>query len=715
MTRARFAGIILAGLAISSLPVRCMAFNIYMKNASGGVDMVASSIGTIARRGSTFSSSEFRYKMTSLLFTYPDYPELGYNTPENESVARAEAERLNRQIDDLHARGIKALVHTYEIEVPKGFIPKHPELECSGAGLRVDGNKITWFIPDEKSGGMCLYKPGAREFIQRRFDELFRRLPDLDGIIFSLNESAVRPYRGTCSACADKDLEDKVRDMIQILDESVTRAMHKVRPGKDPYNVARTWGVPEYVARRDPQKVRQLVRAFLGAPDDVPIVIKVGYGDYNIFMDTAPAAVALARANSQPFLLDVGRRGVEPFAPGIFGQQNQLFFQDTACSSLAGVFYSRGRPESEDHPLKIGTLNWDTMVRLLQNPSADLMEFYSEWAGRELRLDAAAASSTSQILRNWEDVCVLGATQNGCDWEFAGGLDGCSSIDGLVRPGSRWTWNYNLFDKIGGFYGERANIYEASTDSLGTAREKYDRIIAEKRDALRLARQNVQTLAKLEGKLEDKRFQDLRVLLRQCEWWCRSREALARAFWLWWFDPRVEPKRVSKAYQEYLHILREPVGATQRDAFMTEREALEVTVARLGWPGAEGIYSFGVNELVPDGAFARELPSDVERGDPLRFWIPTTGRGSLRAEFRGSAGRYEVAVKFRNSVEGSGNLRLLVAGRIVDEWTVDRAEFPSDYWRFVDLDLSGGEDLQIDADSSGGSCRVYRIHVCRIK
>ncbi len=337
----RIAGLLGCMLAIAAV-TPADGFTIYLKDASGDLKPVAQSIGSIARRGSTFSPSEFSYKMTSLLFTYPDYPELGYNTPENEATAQAEADRLNKMIADLHSRGLKAVAHSYEIEVPKGFIPKHPELQCSGAGLRMDGTQETWFIPGEKSGGMCMYKPGAQEFIQKRFDELFRRLPDLDGVVFSMSESAVRPHNGTCATCADKTIEDKTRDMVELLDKAISSAMRKVHPEKEPYNVARSWGVPELISRRDPVKIRQVVDGFEECPRDVSAVIKVGFGDYDYYMDTAPVAIGLAKANRQPFLLDIGRRGIEPFVPGIGGRMYQRFIQDVPATLLPAYWRGEG-------------------------------------------------------------------------------------------------------------------------------------------------------------------------------------------------------------------------------------------------------------------------------------------------------------------------------------------------------------------------------------
>ncbi len=688
------------------------AFTIYMKDTSGDLRPVAVSIGSIARRGSTFSPSEFSYKMTSLLFTYPDYPELGYNTSENEATARTEAKRINRVIADLHSRGLKALAHSYEIEVPKGFIPKHPDLQCSGAGLRMDGTYETWFIPGEKSGGMCMYKPGAREFIQKRFDELFRRLPDLDGVVFSMSESAVRPHNGTCATCADKTLEDKTRDMVAFLDEAITNAMHKVHPEKEPFNVARSWGVPELISRRDPEKIKLITDGFLECPRDVPVVIKVGFGDYDFYMDTAPVAIKLAKANRQPFLLDVGRRGVEPFCPGIGGKMYQRFVQDISCDALAGILAWRGKPENDSHPFKLNTLNWDTVQALFKDPKLDMQSFYTGWAHDNLGIDQTSAAVFAKILLNWEQVLVLGGSQNGCDWPLAPG----SSIDGETRPGSRWTWNYNYFAKASGTYGLRANVYEATTDSIGSAQEKLSKILAEKAEAVRLAGESVRLIRTIKGRIDDDRYKSLEEMLLQAEWWTRHREAFAHAYWPWWFNPRVKPSTIEAAYSRYLKILEEPVGAPHRDMFYDEREQMETSVAARGLPiSGCGIYSFDCEALKTSGGFAREPISDAERGDPRRLWLPESGNGTADLRFDGPSGEYEIGVKYRDSSSGSGSMRLDVSGHKIGEWRLEKTASPSDHWLFFRCKVSRGDSVSISASSDGASCRLYRVHFRRVR
>jgi len=703
-----------AGLLACALVVALVGpaegFTIYMREASGDLKPVAVSIGSIARRGSTFSPSEFSYKMTSLLFTYPDYPELGYNTPENELTAKTEADRINAVIADLHSRGLKAVAHSYEIEVPKGFIPRHPELQCSGAGLRMDGDRETWFIPDEKSGGLCMYKPGVREFMQSRFDELFRRLPDLDGVVFSMSESAVRPHNGLCATCADRTLKDKTRDMVVFLDEAVSGAMRKVRPDKDPFNVARSWGVPELISRRNPEKIRQITDGFEECPRDVPVAIKVGFGDYDFYMDTAPVAIGLAKANRQPFLLDVGRRGVEPFVPGIGGSMYQRFVQDVSSDALAGILAWRGRPENESHPFKLNTLNWDTVQALFRDPKLDLRSFYTGWVRDNLGMDQSSAAVFASVLLNWERVLVLGGAQNGCDWPLAPG----SSIDEDIRPGSRWTWNYNYFAKASSTYGLRANIYEATTDSIGTPEEKLRKILSEKAEAVKLAKENVRLIRTIKGRIDGERYKSLEEMLLQAEWWTRHREALARAYWPWWFNARIRPGPVEKAYSAYLRILEEPVGAPHRDMFHDEREQVEVGVAARGLPiGGCGIYSFDCETLRVSGGFRREPISDAERGDPRRFWLAESGSGTASVRFDGPSGEYEIGVKYRDSSSGSGTMQLDVSGRRIGEWRMEKTGSPSDRWRFFRCKLEQGGTVTVSAKSDGASCRLYRVHFRR--
>ncbi len=352
------------------------------------------------------------------------------------------------------------------------------------------------------------------------------------------------------------------------------------------------------------------------------------------------------------------------------------------------------------------------MQVLIKNPKMDLERFYAGWSHDNLGMDERSASVFAKILLNWEQVLVLGATQNGCDWPLPPG----SSIDGEIRPGSRWTWNYNWFDKASGTYHLRANIYEATTDSIGSADEKLKKILDEKAEAVRLAQENVRLIRSIKGGMDGDRYKRLEEMLLQAEWWTRHREALAQAFWSWWFNPRVKASVVESAYSRYLKILEEPVGAPHRDMFYDEREQMETSVAARGLPlGGCGIYSFDCDALRMSGGFKREPISDAERGDPRRLWLPESGSGTATLVFDGPSATYEIGVKYRDSSTGSGTMRLSVSGNQIGEWRVEKTSSPSDYWKFFRCTLKRGDGVSVSAESDGASCRLYRVHFRRVR
>lgn len=578
-------GCVVAALLVLGpiLPKHARAYNIYVKAPDGSVSIAATAVWKIARKGLTFGKATEILNVNSLN-TYPDYPELGFDTPENRATAEATATQINSLVHSAHEQGKKALLWSYEIENPPVLIAKHPELAC--------GKGTGWYEyrqgdPRYEVNGLCLYKKGAREFIQKRFDEIFRRCPDVDGILFSLHESATRPIFGHCNACKGKSVADKIADTANLLDDCIRKAMQKVRPGKIPANYAREHGLAYAYAMGDAAKTAQVVEGLARIKRETPVIIRAGLGDYFEFMLTSPLlrrdpwefpgidTKGLAERNNHPFILDglAGTRHLDNPAclPVYNGTATQRDFQAAHCSSLVGWGYARTRTTGETTAFRLNALDIDTAAALLVNPGLDVHRFAEAWYSRELDVTPDAARILTRIVIRAYVIDVLSTSVNGVNFPLV--------ADGGVR-GDPARWNRGWWERPGHHFGSRIAVIRPETDQMSavygfgenrygfgpegrkvkmTPEEKLAYILKEKAEAVALALGSLREAKKLPPETPAKLR---REVLDQCElavWFARAREAQARAFWTWWFFPETPSSSLRRLYRQYETVLAQPI------------------------------------------------------------------------------------------------------------------------------------------------------------
>lgn len=594
-TSARILPAITATLLL--MPQGVLPYHIYSVGPDGAVTITATAVWKIARKGMMFGEGTEVLNVNALN-TYPDYPELGFDTPANRSRADQTAAEINRLVQANHEDGRRALLWSYEVENPSALLLAHPDLSC--------GNGTGWYESREgevraKVNGMCIYKPAAREFIQKRFNEILRRCPDVDGFIFSLHESSTRPIFGSCETCQTKTAAEKIRDTIDLLDECSLNAMQNVRPGKVPDNYARSHGLGYAYARDDPEKMNQAAEGLATSRKSVTLIVRGGLGDYYEFMIDSPLVRSdeyeypcphvsgLAERATHRFILDgcaaVRHLDMPACIPVYNGPALARDFRAASCSALAGWGYGRTRETGETTVFRLNALTVDSALALLANPETDLRTFVTQWYRREFGLGGTAASVLCSIVFRAYSIDILATCVNGLNFP----------LNGSGQPGSPETWNPQWYDRPGRCFATRIAAVRSQDDlapavyGFGyakygisfplanvrkTVREKLEYVLGEKAAAVHLAALSLREAQSLEGQLPDGLFRDVVNQCRLSLWFCRARQAQARAFWTWWFYPDTPQSDLRSLVRRYESIVQEPIpdGYTMSSAEIRDDE-----------------------------------------------------------------------------------------------------------------------------------------------
>lgn len=143
---------------------------------------------------------------------------------------------LRESVDHVHALGLRAMIHSYEVSIPPEFRTVYPSLyrpmvrEYRNCCAETRANREP-----------CLSDPAVRDIIATKVAETVRLVPDLDAYAFSFNESlSVTKIRHRCERCR----EIPFWQMILWLEESVRAGVESVSPKIRLFH--RLWGLNEH-------------------------------------------------------------------------------------------------------------------------------------------------------------------------------------------------------------------------------------------------------------------------------------------------------------------------------------------------------------------------------------------------------------------------------------------------------------------------------------
>ena len=163
----------------------------------------------------------------------PEYPRLA----RHRRPMRARIEALRRdaraKIAAAKKAGLKVIYHAYEPSLPTGFQDAFPQLHCKG----------TQAYSMQSSGTIrevCVYRPEVREALAVKVAEICRAFPDIDGYMYTNNESGTQTQAWhRCEHCKDIPFGRMQKYLHDAITEGIRRSGLPIRL----FN--RCWGTHE--------------------------------------------------------------------------------------------------------------------------------------------------------------------------------------------------------------------------------------------------------------------------------------------------------------------------------------------------------------------------------------------------------------------------------------------------------------------------------------
>jgi len=304
---------------------------------------------------------------------YEALPKLRARRPIGWSVERR-VDELRRLADEAHRHGLDFLIWDHEIAFPPGFVEAYPEVR--GVDYPI-----------------CFSHPFILEFVDAKFDEFFRKLPEVDGVDLTFAETRgynLLEHGGCkCQRCSRTSTEDKLRRVLMRVYEACRR--HGKRMEVRSYN-------------QSPRHAAIMAKVLAGLPPDLVIVTKnsivdfrgVGYPDDPI-LGAFPHQPQTLELTATPEGSGYG------YIPALLADFYKQKIGGAVDRKLAGVairtdyhlqyghatFFTSGPPVlTFDTP---NDFNVYLASRLAWNPKLDLERLWQDWAGARYRMEAPRA------------------------------------------------------------------------------------------------------------------------------------------------------------------------------------------------------------------------------------------------------------------------------------------------------------------------------------
>ncbi|KPJ58568.1 MAG: hypothetical protein AMS15_08115 [Planctomycetes bacterium DG_23] len=151
-------------------------------------------------------------------------------------LVEANRRRVRRLIRHAKKAGLKTIYHTYELAMPYGFEKAYPELYSPPIKeYRSDRT------PEQRQRELCVARPEVREALSQKVAEICRAFPDLDGFMYTNNESAtLTQVWHRCEHCRHIPFSRMMKLLHDAMKEGLRRSGRPVRL------FVRCWGTHEH-------------------------------------------------------------------------------------------------------------------------------------------------------------------------------------------------------------------------------------------------------------------------------------------------------------------------------------------------------------------------------------------------------------------------------------------------------------------------------------
>jgi hypothetical protein len=350
----------------------------------GGFDRPLEEISAIVRR--TIHEAP-RYGMNALqlmgrvgegidvswFIDYEALPKLRARRPIGWSTDRR-VDEVRRLADEAHRYGLDFLIWDHEIAFPPGFVDAYPEVR--GVDYPI-----------------CFSHPFIFEFVDAKFDEFFRKLPEVDGIDLTFAETRgynLLEHGGCkCDRCSRTSTEEKLRRVVLRVRDACRR--HGKRMEVRSYN-------------QTPRDAATMAKVLKDLPPDVVIVTKNSIVDFR--GAGYPDDPMLGGFRGQPQTLEMTATPEGSgygYIPALLGDFYKEKIGRATEKKLAGVairtdyhlqfghstFFTDGAPVlTFDTP---NDFNVYVSSRLAWDPSLPIESLWTEWARSRYGKDAERA------------------------------------------------------------------------------------------------------------------------------------------------------------------------------------------------------------------------------------------------------------------------------------------------------------------------------------
>ena len=167
----------------------------------------------------------------------PNYPRLKkVRTKERLHLVESNRRRVRRLISHAKKAGLKVIYHTYELALPYGFEKAYPELYSEPIKeYRSDST------PEQRQRQVCVARPEVREVLSQKVAEICRAFPDLDGFMYTNNESATLTQAWhRCEHCRNIPFSRMMKLLHDAMKEGLRRSGRPVRL------FVRCWGTHDH-------------------------------------------------------------------------------------------------------------------------------------------------------------------------------------------------------------------------------------------------------------------------------------------------------------------------------------------------------------------------------------------------------------------------------------------------------------------------------------
>lgn len=386
-------------------------------------------------------------------------------------------QHLRRFCDACHNHGMQAYLWNHQIVNP-------PEEYIVYAGPEGGPNKLK------------LDEPGLWDWLTRRYEMVINRVPNFDGIILSLTESAFQVHR------------DSIAITVMPQHERMAKVINSVYAGLRPHG--KRLIVRDFL--RSPREMESFTKALELVPDDVWVFSKCVPNDWQYCYPPHPL---LGKVAPHPQIMEFDlhtETGSNSGMPFTVPEYWQKYLQLARDKGLVGAI---GRCD-DGFKSNIGLpdeMNVYAYSRFLHDPDQDCDQVWRDWCC--MRYGTGAEIAEKVLRRSWEIVTKTKYTLG--FWT------------GHSAPSIAYT-DGHLIDNSSALWSDEPAYHETDKFLKESGPETVKRVVREKVEAQQLAEESLADLEQGRDKLAPADYEMLRCYYQRSLNAAQVAELWARAY-----------------------------------------------------------------------------------------------------------------------------------------------------------------------------------------